>query len=93
MGRQRRESDVSRSARRRHFTGSNRRISKNNNSKSSDISSQSEAHRGEHANEEADIQADMAISSKNVPHGMARRDKSRSLYMASALLEGRYGGL
>ena len=42
-GRWRRESDISRSARRRHCIGSNRRSSKKNNSRSSDISSQGES--------------------------------------------------
>ena len=39
----RRKSDVSRSARRRHFTGSNRRAPKKNNSRSSDVSGQGES--------------------------------------------------
>jgi len=43
MGRRRRKSDVSRSTRRRHFTGSNRRALKKNNSRSSDVIGQSES--------------------------------------------------
>jgi len=66
MGRWRRKSDVSRSARRRHFARSNRRAPKKNNSRSSDISVKVKAHRGEPANEEANIQADKAISGKDV---------------------------
>jgi len=50
------------------------------------------AHRGEHANEEANIQADKAISeaisSKDVPW-----DKSSCFHMARASLERRYGEL
>jgi len=41
-GRRRRDSDNSRSARCRHFIGSNRRASKKNNSRSSDVSGQGE---------------------------------------------------
>jgi len=61
------ESDVSGSARRRHLVGSNPRAPKKNNSRSSDVAGQSEkAHRGELADKEADIQADKAISGKDV---------------------------
>ena len=55
------------SARRRHFTRSNQRALKKNNSRSRDVSVKAKAHRGEPANEEADIQADKAISSNDVP--------------------------
>ena len=60
------KSDVSRSARRRHFTRCNQRAPKKNNSWSSDVSGQGESARGEPANEEADIQADKAVSGKDV---------------------------
>ena len=43
MGRRRWKSDVSRSARRRHFTGSNRSAPKKNTSRSSDVSGQIES--------------------------------------------------
>jgi len=48
---------------------------------------------GETVNEEADIRANKAISSKDVPMEMARQDKSRSLHVAKASLEKRYGEL
>ena len=53
------------------------------------------ARRGEPANEEADIQADKAISGKDVlGHGMARQDKSNSFQVARASPERRrYGEL
>jgi len=66
----RRKSEVSRSARRRHFTGSNWRALKKNNSRSNEVSGQSERTSRKScqaANEEANIQADNAISSKDVP--------------------------
>ena len=68
-GRRRRKSDVVRSTRRREFTGSNWRALKKNNSRSSDVSGQSESAltSWQPANEEADIQADKAISSIDVP--------------------------
>jgi len=47
--------------------GSNRRAPKRNNSRSSDVLVKVKAHPGEPANEEADIQADKAISSIDVP--------------------------
>jgi len=43
IGRWRQESDVSRSARSRHFIGSNRRAPKKNNSRSSNVSGQGES--------------------------------------------------
>jgi len=43
MGRWRRKSDVSRSARRSYFTGCNQRAPKKNNSRSSDVSGQGES--------------------------------------------------
>jgi len=43
MGRQRRKNDVSTSARYRHFTGTNRRALKKNNSRSNNVSGQSES--------------------------------------------------
>ena len=48
------------------FTGSNRRAQKRDNSRSSDVSDKMKAHRGEPVNNEADIQADTAVSSKGV---------------------------
>ena len=43
MGRGRRKSDISKSARRRHFIGSNRRAPKKNNSRNSDVAGQGES--------------------------------------------------
>ena len=51
------------------------------------------AHRGEPANEEADIQADKAILGKDFPTEMARQDKSSSFHMVRASPERRYGEL
>ena len=51
------------------------------------------AHRREPANEEADIQADKAISGKDVPTERHRQDKLGSLQMARASPERRYGEL
>jgi len=49
------------------------------------------AHRGEPANEEGDIQADKAISGKDV--STEWQDKSNSFHMARASPERRYGEL
>jgi len=54
------------STRRKYFTGSNQRAQKRDNSRSSDVSDKMKAHRGEPVNNEADIQADTAVSSKGV---------------------------
>jgi len=51
------------------------------------------AHRGEPANEDADIQADKAISGKDVPTEWHDRTKLSSFYMARASPERRYGKL
>jgi len=52
------------------------------------------AHRGEPANEEADIQADKAISGKDVPTEWHDRiNQSSSFYMARASPERRYDKL
>jgi len=67
MGRRRRKSDVKRSTRRRHFTGSNRRALKRTTAGAATFLVKVKAHQGELTNEEADIQADMDISSNNVP--------------------------
>jgi len=50
-------------------------------------------HRREPANEEADIQADKAISGKDVPTERHRQDKLGSLQMARASPKRRYGEL
>jgi len=63
--RRRRKSNVSKSTRRKYFIGSNWTAPQRNNSRSSDASGQT--HQSEHADEEADIQADKAISRKDVP--------------------------
>jgi len=73
MGRRRRESGVSRSTRRRHFTGSNQELRKRKTAGAATSVVKVKAHRGEPANESADIQADMAISSKDVPIGWHTR--------------------
>jgi len=51
------------------------------------------AHRGEPANEEADIEADKGYFRQRCSHGMARQDKSSSFHMARASPERRYGEL
>jgi len=66
MGRLRWESDVSRSARRRYFIGSNRNTSDRTTAGTATFLVKVKVHRGEPANEEADIQADKAISGKDV---------------------------
>ena len=50
------------------------------------------AHRGEPANEEADIQADKVISGRMFPQN-GRQDKSNIFHTARASLERRYGEL
>ena len=96
MGRRRQKSDVSRSARRRHFAGSNQRAPKKKNSRSSDVSGQSQAHRGElaAANQRRRHPSRQGNFKQRFYHGMAQQDKSSSLYMARrALPERRYGEL
>ena len=65
MARRRRESNVIRSARRRHFTGSHQRAPKKNAGAATFLV-KVKAHPEEPAHEEADIQADKAIWSKDV---------------------------
>jgi len=61
MGRQRQENDVSRSTRRRHFTRSNQRAPKKNNSRAATLLVKVTEDREEPANEEANIQTDTTI--------------------------------
>ena len=66
-----------RRTRRRHFVGGNQRVpKKDDSSEHRRFWSQVKAHRGELAKEEADIQADTAIS------GMPPLDKSSSFHIA-----------
>jgi len=51
------------------------------------------AHRGGHANEEADTQADKAVLSKDVSTKWRDRTNRVSLHMARASLDRRYGEL
>jgi len=64
MGRRRWKTDVSRSPRRRHFMGSNRKRATAGAAK---FLVKVKEHRGEPAYEEAAIQVDKAVSSKDVP--------------------------
>jgi len=67
MGRWRLESDVSRSARRRHLLEAIEELRKRTITGAATFLIKVKAHRGEPANEEAGIQADKAISGKDVP--------------------------
>ena len=91
MGRRRRKSDVSRSARRRHFTASNRRaLNKNNSRSSGDVFGQGESAsrrtckwRSWHPGRQGCFKLCLKFKQRS-SHGMARQDKSSSFHMVRA---------
>jgi len=95
IGRWRRKSDVSKSTRHRHFTSSNRRAPKRNNSRRSDTSWQGESASrrtcerrtcGRHPSRQGYFR-------QRCSHEIVRQAKSSSLHMARAWPERRYGEL
>ena len=69
------ESDVSRSARHRHFMAI-KELQERTIAGTATFLVKVKVHRGEPANEEADVQADKAISSQDVPTEWRDRTKS-----------------
>ena len=89
----RRKSDVSRSVRRRHFTGSIRRAPKKNYSRSYDVSGQGESVSRRTFKWRSRHPSRQSYFRQRWSHGMARQDKSSNFYMARASPERRYGEL
>ena len=92
MGRWRRESDVSKSARRRHFIGSNQRALKKNNSRS-DVSDQCESASRRTCKWKSWHPSRQGYFRQKCSHGMARQVKSSNFHMVRASPERRYGEL
>jgi len=88
MGRWRLKSDVSRSARRRHFTGSNWRAPKKNNSRSSDVSGQGESASNRTCKWRS--RHPRLFQAKMFPRN-GTTDKLSSLHLARASPERKYG--
>ena len=78
-------------ARRRHFIGSNRRASKKDNSRSSDVSGQHESASRRTCKRRRRHPSRQGYFRQRCSHGMARQDKSSSLHVARVSLERRYG--
>jgi len=93
MGRRRPKRDVNRSTRRRHFTGSNRKAPKKNNSRSSDVSGQSESASRRTCKWRSPHLSRQGYFKHRCSLGTARQDKSSCFHMARGSLERRYGEL
>ena len=93
IGQCRRESVVTRSARRRHFTRSSRRAPKKNNSRSSDVSAQGESASRRTCKRRSRHRSRPGNFRQRSFHGMARQDKSSSFHMTRASPERRYDEL